>query len=128
MLEIVERKEIQYGNHRVLHSDAEELSRRTAMMMMIISVHRFEAKGGTTIRATAAAAMMMMMMLVVVVLLVVTTTRAKTVRTKTATGTGLVDKTLLDARFHSFLVLPAVFFVELCGHRVGWRVWIWIAQ
>lgn len=85
-------------------------------MVMMISVHRFEAKGGTTVRATA------------MVLVVVTTTRAKTVRTKTATGTGLVDKTLLHARFHSFLVLPAIFFVELCGHRVGWRVWIWIAQ
>lgn len=86
-------------------------------MMTMISVHRFEAKGGTTMRATA-----------MVLMVVVTTTRAKTVRTKTATGTGLVDKTLLHARFHSFLVLPAIFFVELCGHRVGWRVWIWIAQ
>uniref|UniRef100_A0A182QDA9 Uncharacterized protein n=1 Tax=Anopheles farauti TaxID=69004 RepID=A0A182QDA9_9DIPT len=39
-----------------------------------------------------------------------------TIRTKTAMGTGLVDKTLLNASFHSFLVFPTVFFVELRGH------------
>lgn len=46
-------------------------------------------------------------------------TIAKTKRTKTAMGTGLVDKALLDAGFHSFFVLPAIFFVELRCHRIG---------
>lgn len=53
-----------------------------------------------------------------------TKTMPKTVRTKTAMGTGLVDKTLLDTGFHSFLILSTVFLVELRRHRVGRRVWI----
>uniref|UniRef100_A0A8W7PN99 Uncharacterized protein n=1 Tax=Anopheles coluzzii TaxID=1518534 RepID=A0A8W7PN99_ANOCL len=78
-----------------------DIAWRTAAGLMI-SEHRFKTEGDT-IRTMM-------------------DTIAKTKRTKTAMGTGLVDKALLDAGFHSFFVLPAIFFVELRCHRIGRRL------
>lgn len=40
----------------------------------------------------------------------------------------LIDEALLDARLHPLLVLAAVLFVQLGGHRVGGRVGVGVAE